>query len=84
MDNTRVLDASDPGVMAELNWGNANHHSLPPEERRKRAKRMDERAKRWARAEAIRRDWTPEQLAEEEERLQAEIEAWTEGQRDAA
>lgn len=84
MDDIRVLDASDPGVTAEPNWGNANHHSLPPSERRKRAKRKNERAARWAKAEAVRASWTSEQFAEEEERLQAEIEAWAEGQRDAA
>ena len=83
VDNVRVLGAPDPGVTAEPNWGNANHHALPPAERRARAKRMDERAKRWARAEAIRRDWTPEQLAEEEARIAAQIAKW-EGQRDAA
>lgn len=84
MDNIRVLGAPDPGVTAERNWGNADYHAMPPAERRKRAKRKNERARRWAQAEAVRATWTPEQFEEEEARLQAEIEAWAEGQRDAA
>ena len=82
-DNIYPLSAPDPGVTAEPNFGNANHYALSPAERRKRAARKNERAKRWARAEAIRATWGAEQLAEEEARLQAEIEAW-ESQRDAA
>ncbi|MFG6604715.1 MULTISPECIES: hypothetical protein [unclassified Sulfitobacter] len=46
VDSVRVLGAPDPGVTAEPNWGNANHHSLPPAERRKRAARKNERARR--------------------------------------
>ncbi|WOI29128.1 PIN domain-containing protein [Sulfitobacter dubius] len=83
MDNIRVLDASDPGVTAEQNWGNANHHALPPAERRKRAKRKSERARRWAQAEAVRATWTPEDFAEEEARIAAQIAEW-EKQRNAA
>lgn len=78
-----ILGAPDPGVTAEPNWGNANHHALPPAERRKRAARKNDRAARWAKAEAIRATWTSEQFAEEEARLQAEIDAWAES-RDAA
>lgn len=83
-DNIRILGAHDPGVTAEQNWGNANYHALPPAERRKQAKRKNERARRWAQAETVREAWTPEDFAEEEARLQAEIEAWAEEQRDAA
>ena len=84
MDNFRVLGAPDAGVTAEPNWGNADYHAMPPAERRKHAKRKNERARRWAQAEAVRATWTPEQIAEEEARLQAEIDEWVEWQRDAA
>lgn len=83
VDNVRALGAPDPGVTAEPNWGNANHHALPPAERRKRAARKNERARRWAQAEAVRATWTPEDFAEEEARIAAQIADW-EAQRDAA
>lgn len=84
VDKVTVIREPDPGVTAEPNWGNANHHALPPAERRKRAARKNETRRRWAKAEAVRATWTPEQFAEEEARLQAEIDAWAEDQRDAA
>lgn len=83
VDNIRVLGAPDPGITAEPNWGNANHYALPPEERRKRAKRKNERAARRARGVAVRATWTAEQLAEEEARIAAQIAEWEE-QRNAA
>ena len=83
VDNIPNFDALDPGVITEPNFGNANN-ALSPVERRKRAARKNQRARRWARAEAIRATWTPDQIAEEEARLQAEIEAWAEGRCDAA
>ncbi|MDD9706956.1 hypothetical protein PVW53_06640 [Seohaeicola sp. SP36] len=74
-DNIRILGVPDPGVTDETNWGNANHYALPPEERRKSAQRKNEQAARWARAEAVRANWTPEDFTAEEERLQAEVAA---------
>lgn len=84
VDSFNVIDAPDPGVTAEPNWGNANLHTLPRAERKKRAARMRARQERWQRAQSVRANWTPEQFAEEEARLQAEIAAWAEEQRDAA
>jgi len=61
--------------------GNFQH--LPPAERRAAKKRSYERKQRWARAEAIRATWGPEQFEEEQARLAREIEEW-ERTRDAA
>jgi hypothetical protein len=83
MDNIRILDAPDPGVTAEPHWGNANYYDLPPRERRKAAKRKNARGRRWAQAEAVRANWTPEEFSAEEERIAAQIANW-EAQRDAA
>lgn len=82
-DNIRVLGASDPGVTAEPNWGNADYHAVPRTERRKRAARKNERARRWAQAEAVRATWTPKDFAEEEAQIAAQIAEWEE-QRNAA
>jgi hypothetical protein len=83
MDNLCVYDAADPGILSEPNWGNANLQALPSAERRKRSKRNRARADRWAKAAIARGAWSPEQFADEERRIAAQIAEW-ERQRNAA
>lgn len=87
-----VAEFYDMGVTDEGGWGggsvpvdsSGNFAHLPPNERRA----AKERRKRWheklRKADAIRATWSDADFAEEDERLRAEIDAWTQDNRDAA
>lgn len=86
-----MADLVENGVMGEDGWGSRGYNSpttftyiADKKERRAAVARQKERHERWQRAMERRAEWTPEQFAEEEARLCAEIDAWTEGQQDAA
>ena len=83
MDNIRVQDEADPGLLSEPNWGNANLQALPSAERRKRAKRNKARADRFRAAAKVRLNWRPKDFAAEDERIAAQIAEW-EARHDAA
>ena len=82
-DSASVLEEGRHGWAPPLDTSGDFRH-LPPNERRAAKQRRREWHEKLRRAEEIRATWTPEQFAEEEERLRAEIDAWAEGQRDAA
>lgn len=87
-----AADFVEDGVMNETGagWGSTGYDlsgdfmHLPKAERRKAVERKRARQESLTRAAAVRANWTPEQFAEEEARIRAEIAAWAEEQRDAA
>lgn len=82
-DSGSAMDEGWFGYAAGIDTsGNFMH--LPPKERTAAKERKRAREERWRRGHAVRATWTLEQHAEEEERLRREIDAWAEGQRDAA
>ena len=82
-DSASVLQEGQFGFAAGIDTSGDFRH-LPKEERRAAKQRRREWHEKLRRAEEIRATWTPEQFEEEEARLRAEIDAWAEGQRDAA
>ena len=82
-DSASVMEEGRYGYAAPFDCSGDFRH-LPPRQRRAAKQRQRERQERWRKAHEARAEWTPEQFEEEEARIRAEIDAWTEGQRDAA
>lgn len=74
-------------VMSEAGWGGSGtddfRHIADKDERDKVKKKAIARSARVRKWQAIRADWTPEMIAEEEARLQAEVEEMMEARRAA-
>lgn len=82
-DSSTVLEEGQFGFAAGIDTSGDFRH-LPKAERRAAKERQRARQERWRKAHEARAEWTPEQFEEEEARIRAEIDAWAEGQRDAA